>query len=98
MVLALSFLPKNSSIFGKSYHNVAKSMKKLNNIKSSDENIIVSATTHLGHLLIFSTVVAFFVQLFYLADLNILLHDFIIQHQNLYRKLSVLWQLLKKIY
>ncbi len=98
MVLALSFLPKNSSIFSNSYHSVAKSMKKLNNIKGSDENIIVSATTHLGHLLIFSAVMVVFVQLFYLADLNILLHDFMLQHQNLYRKLSVLWQLLKKIY
>ncbi len=98
MVLALSFLPKNSNIFSNSYHNVAKSMKKLNNIKSIDENIIVSATTHLGHLLIFSSVLVVFVKLFYLADLNILLHDFIIQHHNLYRKLSVLWQLLNKIY
>ena len=73
-------------------------MKKLNNIKNIDENIIVSATTHLGHLLIFSSVLTVFMQLFYLAGLNILLHDFIIQHHNLYRKLSVLWQLLKKIY
>jgi len=98
MVLALSFLPKNSGIFSNSYNNVAKSMKKLNNIKSNDENIIVSATTHLGHLLTFCIVAIIFVQLFYLADLNILLHDFIIQHQDLYHKLSVLWQLLKKIY
>ena len=98
MILALSFLPKNSNIFSNSYHNVAKSMKKLNNIKNIDENIIVSATTHLGHLLIFSSVLTVFMQLFYLAGLNILLHDFIIQHHNLYRKLSVLWQLLKKIY
>jgi len=98
MVLALSFLPKTSTIFDNSYYGVAKSMKKLNNIKSSDENIIVSATTHLGNLLILCSVFATFTSLFYWADLNILVYDFLLQHQELYRKLSVLWKLLKKIY
>jgi hypothetical protein len=98
MVLALSFLPKTTQLFSNSYHNIAKSMKKLNNIKSIEEKIIVSATTHLAHLLILFSVITIFIQLFYWAELNILVYNFIIQHQNLYHKLSVLWKLLKKIY
>jgi len=98
MVLALSMLPAQQQAFNGNHNQIAKCMQKLNNIKSDEDVIIVSAINHLANFLIFALTIVVLFKMLYFANIHLIAKQILASNDDVYRKVSVLWKLLKKIY